>query len=252
MPYLLPGFIFSKHRWRRSSSTSRHCQTGSMPACPTTTGFLYQRHGSCESKYEAIPGEPAQFTPQARTSWQCVRRLGRCGPARDEGPPSSPPPATETGPVQVAARRTLGPNGRALMTRSGARNASARQPERQTSSGGPGLRLWLECSRDPPMWLMMKAARGTRRLTLRIIEASVLAVGRMARLAAAEMNRGHGFSVALVRQQFNEPGFVLHLFIEDARGQNRKCAGPCRTSCRKRRSSSGWRSAPIPAAASGC
>src|SRR5205807_5078250 len=47
---------------------------------------------------------------------------------------------------------------------------------------------------------------------------AVLAVGGVARLAAAEVARGADLAVALLAQQLDEPGLVLDLLVEDARG----------------------------------
>src|SRR6266550_2642821 len=49
------------------------------------------------------------------------------------------------------------------------------------------------------------------------VERTVLAVRRVARLAATEMSRRYGLLIALPSQQFNEPGFVFHFFVQDAR-----------------------------------
>src|SRR5438477_11748608 len=50
------------------------------------------------------------------------------------------------------------------------------------------------------------------------VERTVLAVRRVARLAPTEMSRRYGLLIALPSQQFNEPGFVFHFFVQDARG----------------------------------
>src|ERR1700719_225315 len=50
-----------------------------------------------------------------------------------------------------------------------------------------------------------------------IIEMRVLAVRRFARGAAAEVARGDRLAVPFVSQEFDEPGFVLDLFVQNSR-----------------------------------
>lgn len=52
----------------------------------------------------------------------------------------------------------------------------------------------------------------------RVVEAAVLAVGRFAGSAAAEMARWDGFAVALVSEKLDEPGLVFNLLVQDAGG----------------------------------
>src|SRR5207244_7048805 len=55
-------------------------------------------------------------------------------------------------------------------------------------------------------------------LRLGVVEAAVFAVRRIAWLAAAKMARRPNFAVALFTQQLDEPGFMLHFFVQDASG----------------------------------
>src|SRR5436305_15031170 len=53
--------------------------------------------------------------------------------------------------------------------------------------------------------------------SLRVIELPILAIRRLAWLAAAEVSAGDALAVALVCQQLDEPRLVLHFFVENAR-----------------------------------
>src|SRR5207237_1765024 len=55
--------------------------------------------------------------------------------------------------------------------------------------------------------------------SLRVIELPILAVRRLAWLAAAEVSAGDALAIALMRQQLDEPRLVLHFFVENARRQ---------------------------------
>ncbi len=48
-----------------------------------------------------------------------------------------------------------------------------------------------------------------------IVEAPVLAVRRVPRFAAAEVSGRNRLTVALLRQQLDEPGLMLHFFVEN-------------------------------------
>src|SRR5438105_11125353 len=56
-------------------------------------------------------------------------------------------------------------------------------------------------------------------ISLWVIELPILAIRRLARLAAAEVSAGNALAVALVRQQLDEPSLMLHFFVENARRQ---------------------------------
>src|SRR5438445_12877939 len=56
-------------------------------------------------------------------------------------------------------------------------------------------------------------------ISLWVIELPILAVRRLARLAAAEVSAGDALAVALVRQQLDEPSLVFHFFVQNARGK---------------------------------
>src|ERR1700686_4096045 len=64
----------------------------------------------------------------------------------------------------------------------------------------------------------MKNVSWTKKVNSRIVEMGVLAVRRFARRAAAEVAGGNALAVALMRQQLDEPGLVLDLFVQDTRG----------------------------------
>ena len=52
----------------------------------------------------------------------------------------------------------------------------------------------------------------------RIVEAGVLAVGRLAGISAAEVAGGTNFAVAFHAEKLDEPGLVLDFLVEDASG----------------------------------
>src|SRR5437899_2764153 len=56
------------------------------------------------------------------------------------------------------------------------------------------------------------------RQPLRIVKSTILAVRSIARRAATEVPGRNRFAIALVRQQLDEPGFVLHFLIQNSRG----------------------------------
>src|SRR5205823_8305471 len=53
--------------------------------------------------------------------------------------------------------------------------------------------------------------------TSRIVESCILAVRGVAGLSSAEVAGGDALAVALVCQQFDEPGFVFDFFVQNAR-----------------------------------
>src|SRR6185436_1354794 len=59
--------------------------------------------------------------------------------------------------------------------------------------------------------------------TLRIVEPAVLAVRSIARIAATEVPGRPAYAIPLHAEQLDEPGFVLDLFLQDAR---RHVVGP--------------------------
>src|SRR6185312_11533869 len=89
-------------------------------------------------------------------------------------------------------------------------------PKPQSPSCGEGSSHWM-CLRP----LNEKEAGSNTRLfwqlisSLGIVEASILAVWSLARLAAPEVTGRNRFAVALVRQQLNEPSLVLDFFIQN-------------------------------------
>src|SRR5665213_792065 len=59
---------------------------------------------------------------------------------------------------------------------------------------------------------------GTGLLHLWIVERGVLAVRSVSGFAAPEMPGRNGFSIPLMGQQFDEPGFVFDFLVENPRG----------------------------------
>jgi DNA-binding transcriptional LysR family regulator len=59
--------------------------------------------------------------------------------------------------------------------------------------------------------------RTTETESLRIVEARILAVGGMSRLATAEVAGWNRFPIALMGQQLDEPCLVLDHFVQEAR-----------------------------------
>src|SRR5882757_3771891 len=75
---------------------------------------------------------------------------------------------------------------------------------------------------DAIRWATIRLTGGTRDNNFPLasnVERAVLAVRRMARLAAAEVSRWNTLAIALMSQQLNEPSLVLDLFIQNARSQ---------------------------------
>src|SRR5260370_18649854 len=93
---------------------------------------------------------------------------------------------------------------------------NGRKPDAVAGGGVPEILVGTTVESERAFGGFQNHREGCHSPSLRVVESTVIAVGRLARFAAAEMARRNRLSIALMGQKFDEPRFVLDFFARTA------------------------------------